>query len=259
MNDTNKSPKIGATIQARMGSERFYGKVLKKISNKPMLLWQIERLQRVKCIDNIVIATTNNKADDDIVDLCEKSNIQYFRGSENNVIDRIASLLIKYNFSYHIEFYGDSPFIDIELVNNYVKLFLDKKDEIDYLSNCIKTTFPPGLEVIMYKSKTLIEINQNLNDKDPLREHAGFNITRFPNKYKILSLNAPKEFYMPDLFLEVDTRDDFKLISYIFNYFIKIGKYDFDLSDIITLIKKYPHLKEINNNVHRRWRKLRAE
>tara|TARA_B100000886_G_scaffold245046_1_gene172283 strand:- start:577 stop:1344 length:768 start_codon:yes stop_codon:yes gene_type:complete len=254
---TNKI--VGATIQARMSSERFPGKVLKLIKNKPMLLWQVKRLFKVKSIDKIVIATSNNPADDEIVHFCKNNKIEYFRGSENNVIDRISRLLIEHKIDYHVEFYGDSPFIDSNLVDEYIQSFLKIQNKFDYLSNCIKTTFPPGLEIIIYKSKVLHEINNSLDEQDHLREHAGFNITRFPNKYKILSLNAPKEFYMPDLFLEVDTRDDFKLISYIFNYFFKIGNYDFDLSDILALIKKYPHLKEINNNVHRRWRKLRSE
>ena len=254
----NRKIKIAASIQARMGSTRLPGKVLKKINGQPMLYWQIERLKKSHYIEEIIVATTTNKIDDSIVYFCKKNNIKYFRGSEDNVIDRIASLLKEYNIENHIECFGDSPLVDPKIIDDYIDIFFDSID-CDYLSNCIKTTFPPGLEVIIYKSKILIDLNDTLSLNDPLREHVGYNITRFPKKYNIKSLSAPKEFHMPDFFLEVDSADDFSLISKIFEYFQNINKKNFNLSDIMELLKIMPELKDINNNTHRRWKILRGE
>ena len=70
---------------------------------------------------------------------------------------------------------------------------------------------------------------------------------------------APSKFTMPDLYLEVDTAEDFKLIEIIFNHFIEMNKNDFSLADIISFIKQNPYLKDLNKDVHRRWKKLRNE
>ena len=250
---------IGATIQARMGSERLPGKVLRLIKNKPMILWQVERLLKIKKINKVIVATTDNPADDEIVNFCRTNNIEYFRGSDTDVIDRVSRLLIEHNIDLHLEFFGDSPLIDINLVEDYIQFFLKNENKYDYLSNCIKTTFPPGLEIIIYKSKILWEINSLLNKEDPLREHAGYNVTRFSKKYRIKSMLAPSKFTMPDLYLEVDTAEDFELIEKIFNHFIEMNKNDFSLADIISFIKQNPYLKDLNKDVHRRWKKLRNE
>ena len=84
--------KIVASIQARLGSSRLPGKVLKEINGKPILYWHIDRIKKSRLIDDIIVATTNNPKDDKIVEFCEKYNFKYFRGSENDVLDRIIEL-----------------------------------------------------------------------------------------------------------------------------------------------------------------------
>lgn len=251
--------KFAATIQARMGSTRLPGKVLKDILGKPMLLWQIERLRESKYLEEIIVATTESKVDDQIVDFCQKNNVSCYRGSENNVIDRIASLLQKFNIINNVECFGDSPLVDPKIIDEYIEIFNKSGGNYDYLSNCIKTSYPPGLEVIIYKSETLINLNDFLDKEDPLREHVGFNITRFPKKFNIKSMVAPIEYTMPDFYLEVDSNDDFILINEIFKHFANINQLKFYLFDILNLLKKKPELKNINNKTHRRWKTLRNE
>ena len=84
---------IAATIQARMGSSRLPGKVLKDILGKPMLLRQVERLKYSRLIDEIIIATTKSTKDDEIVEFCIKNKIKYFRGSEEYVLSRVCKVL----------------------------------------------------------------------------------------------------------------------------------------------------------------------
>ena len=257
--DTNYKIRTAATIQARMDSTRLPGKVLKDIAGKPMLLRQVERLRESKHIDEIIIGTTTSNKDNKIVDMCIQNDIKYYRGSEDNVIDRIASLLRKFKVKTHVECFGDSPLIDPKIIDEYLEIFFEPANKFDYLSNCIKTSYPPGLEIIIYNSEILIDLNSLLDRNDPLREHVGFNITRFPEKFNIKSMIAPKEHTMPDFYLEVDSQDDFILINEIFKYFIDRNQSNFYLSDILNILKERPELKNINNKTHRRWKALRNE
>ena len=72
---------VTATIQARMGSTRLPGKVLMDISGKPMLLVQIERIRRSRLVDKIVVGTSTSPLDDEIMEFCNKNEVECFRGS----------------------------------------------------------------------------------------------------------------------------------------------------------------------------------
>ena len=249
---------ITASIQARMGSTRLPGKVLKSINDKPMLLWQIDRIKRSRLIDNIIVATSNSELDNKIVELCIDNEIQYFRGSENDVLARVANLLEINNVDIHVECYGDSPLIDPQLIDESIGIYFKYKDQADYFSSSIKTTFPPGLEFSIYDASILVDVNRRISADDPLREHVGFNITRFED-YKIFSIEAPPSLQKPELYLEVDTKEDFELINIVINHFISINKLNFSAYDLVEFFEKNPELSLINNKVERRWKKLRND
>ena len=87
---------IGCIIQARLGSTRLPGKVMKKINNEiPMLKFQLEQLETSKRINKKIIATTDLPDDDLIVDFCKKNEIDFFRGKSNDVLDRHYGLLLR--------------------------------------------------------------------------------------------------------------------------------------------------------------------
>ena len=248
---------IVATIQARMGSSRLPGKVLKDIYGKPMLLWQIERLKNSRLLDNIIIATTTSPKDDEIEDFCFKNNIECFRGSENDVLKRISDLLENYRIDIHVELHGDSPLVDYQIVDELIGIFLKNKNDIDFLSNNLKTTYPPGMEFSIYYANVLYEVNQLIDKDDKLREHVGFNITRFRNKYKIKSIEASTRHNYPDIYLEVDTEEDLVMIKKIFEHFIYRKKIYFGIDEIINMLLQNKEIIKINNKVERRWKTLR--
>ena len=249
---------ITASIQARMGSSRLPGKVLKPINGKQMLLWQIDRIKRSRLIDNIIVATSNSEFDNEIAKLCIENEIQYFRGSENDVLARVANLLKEFKVDIHVECFGDSPLIDPQLIDESIGIFFKYKDKADYFSSSLKTTYPPGLEFSIYDASILVAINKRISADDPLREHVGFNITRFRD-YKTFSIEAPPNLYRPELYLEVDTQEDFDLINFVINHFISINKLNFSAYDLVNFFDKNPELSNVNNKVERRWKKLRNE
>lgn len=250
---------ITATIQARMGSTRLPGKVLKKVKNKPLLLWQIERIRQSRLIDNIVVATSISKLDDEIEKFCLDNNIQYYRGSENDVLGRVSELLELKKVDIHIECYGDSPLIDPRIIDETIGFYFKYNHKADYFSSTLKTTYPPGLELSIYKASVLIDVNKRVSKDDPLREHVGFNITRFKDEFRLFSIEAPKRLNKPDLYLEVDTLEDFELIKHVINHFFEINKENFTAYDLIDFFESNPELSLLNNKIERRWKSFRTE
>ena len=161
--------KVTATIQARMGSSRLPGKVLMDICGKPMLLWQVERIRRARLVDEIIIATTLSESDNEIETFCKINNIRFFRGSENDVLGRIACLISERNIDIHLECYGDSPFIDPQIIDESIGFYLKKNIPNGYFSSSLETTYPPGMEVTIYRGNMLTEVNNLIPKNDPLR------------------------------------------------------------------------------------------
>jgi spore coat polysaccharide biosynthesis protein SpsF len=251
--------KIIASIQARMGSSRLPGKVLKDICGKPMLLWQVERIKRSRLLDDVIVATTTSQKDDEIVRFCEEYAIKYYRGSEDDVLNRIASLIRAYKIDLHAEFYGDSPLPDPQIIDEFIGYYLKHQPKFDYVSSAMETTYPPGQEIVLYKGEVLTELDESLGGDDPLREHVAYNITRFPEKYNLASLTAPTWYHQPDTYLEVDTAKDLEMMWQLVGYFVERDQEHFALSQILDLLKQQPEIMDINSSEERRWKELREK
>lgn len=257
MKHKNKQKKVFATIQARMGSTRLPGKVLKKINGIPLLEYQIKRIKKSKTIDNVIIATTKKKEDDKIINLAKKLNVLYFRGSNKDVLKRITDATKKFKFDINVELISDSPFSDIKIIDKMVKFFIKNIGKYDYVSNGIKMTYPSGMEACIYESKTLINIEKKIKKNNKMREHVECHFTK-NKKLKKCNISAPKKYHYPNIFLEVDTPKDLIMVSKIFKYFKKIKKTNFYLSDILIFLKKNKDIIEINKKVPRSWRRLKV-
>jgi spore coat polysaccharide biosynthesis protein SpsF len=133
-------------IQARMGSTRLPGKVLKPIAGRPMLFYQIERLRRVKLSQRIVVATTTKDADDAIVQFCAAQGIECTRGSEQDVLSRYCDAARQFNASTVVRVSSDCPLIDPELIDRAIAAFFGSNHP-DYLSNMLEPTWPYGMAV----------------------------------------------------------------------------------------------------------------
>lgn len=251
--------KIIASIQARLSSSRLPGKVLKEISGKPMLQWQVDRINKSRLVDEVIVATTTNPADNRIAQFCEKNKIACFRGSENDVLQRITDLITVNKVDIHVECFGDSPLIDPAIIDEFTGYLLKHQKTLDFVSNSIKTTYPPGAEVIVYKGETLIKANELVSKHDPLREHVSLNIYSKPHIFSVKNLEAPEHLYYPELFMEVDTIEDFKVMKFILEQMKTSGQEIFSTSQIVKLLKENPAISSINNSVERRWKAFRND
>lgn len=249
--------RIVASIQARMGSSRFPGKVLSLLGGTPALEWQVERLRMSRTLDDVVVATTIEPQDDAIEEFCRNRGVRVFRGDEDDVLQRVTDLVTEYMVDIHVECFGDSPFVDPQVLDGLVRYFIEHKNEIDCASSAVETSFPPGMEVIVYSSDAIRKTNRLVGRRDLMREHAGFNITRFPQDLRVASITAPPHLAAPELFLELDEPLDLVVLDFVATEFLRRGEKHFTLGQILELSKEHPDVFALNRDLNRRWTALR--
>ncbi|MCA0431112.1 MAG: glycosyltransferase family protein [Bacteroidetes bacterium] len=152
--------KIIAITQARMGSTRLPGKVLKEINGISLLKIHFDRVSKSKLISSHILATSNNTSDDILVDYAKQNQITCFRGDENNVLERFIECLNNYkNIDFVVRLTADCPLIDPIVIDECIKLIIETK--VDYVSNCIEPTFPDGIDVEVFNYKSLLIASEN--------------------------------------------------------------------------------------------------
>ena len=240
--------KIVATIEARMSSTRLPGKTLMLSAGKTMLEHLVNRLKRVRSVDQIILATTINTADDVLVSEAKRLKIDCFRGSENDVMDRVLGAASSVNADILVEITADCPIIDPGIVEQCIQMF--KAHSVDYVSNVIIRSYPDGMDV-QVMSLDVLRRSATMTD-DPLDlEHVSLHIRRNPEIFSHVHLIAPPEQYWPELGLTLDEFKDFELIDVLINFFDS-SKPLFSCLDAITHIRENRELAAINKNVSRK-------
>ena len=141
-----------AIVQARTSSTRL-NKVMKKINGTPMIGLLLKRIKHSEYIDEIVVASTTNKEDDQLIKYVNKEGFLSFRGSENNVLDRYYQAASLHNADHIVRLTADCPLLDYRLIDEILKEF--NILEADYLSNTIKPMFPDGLDIEVFTIQSL--------------------------------------------------------------------------------------------------------
>jgi spore coat polysaccharide biosynthesis protein SpsF len=241
-NTKENKQKIVAVIQARMGSKRLPKKALKKINGKTLIEWVKYRLSFSKEIDQIVLSTADNRANDPLAKLARAIGLGYYRGSENDLVSRIYETAKKFKADAIVRITGDCPLVDPALVDKMIKIYRKKSPNMDYVSNVLPPTFPDGSDIEIISTKTLKRLDREV--KNPLyREWITTTIMENPKKFKIYTLKNGKN--LSFLRLTVDYPEDFKLAKIIFSRLHKEDRV-FSLKDILALLKKEPALIKIN-------------
>ncbi|MDY0277771.1 MAG: glycosyltransferase family protein [Acholeplasma sp.] len=240
--------KIGAVIQARTGSTRLPGKVLKILEGKMVLEHVIERVKLSKNIDEIIIATTCQDKDDIIEYEALKSGVKVFRGSEDDVLSRYYHAAKFYKLDIVVRITSDCPLIDPYIMDNIITCFCENKFDIvsNASSNPYNRTFPRGLDIEVFYFSHL-EAAYNYATEKYQREHVTpYLYERAKNIYYYRNGEDYSNYRWT-----LDTEDDFLLISRIYEHFYR-GKHDFFMSDIIKFLKENPKLISINAHVEQK-------
>jgi spore coat polysaccharide biosynthesis protein SpsF len=240
--------KVVAIIQARMGSTRLPGKVLKEVLDKPLLEYLLERVKRSKLIDEIVVATTLKKSDDPIVDLCKKMLLPFYRGSEDNVLSRFYEAAQKFNANVIVRLTSDCPITDPKVVDKVIQYYLEHYDQYQYVSNTLKRTYPRGLDTEVFSLEALIESYQNGKTKSE-QEHVTSYILNHPNKFKTANIMYKED--QSQHRWTVDTPEDFELVKLIIeNLYSQTPQ--FSLEDSLDLFTRYPEWMLINSHIEQK-------
>jgi spore coat polysaccharide biosynthesis protein SpsF len=247
--DKEMKKKIGIIIQARMGSSRLPGKVLKKLDDHITVLGLlITRLKTCKNIDNIIIATTPDKKNERIIKKARNYNLPTFIGSEKNVLERYYKCAKKFKLDIIVRITSDCPFIDPNILNKMVAFFL--KNNYDYIRNRDKaTTFPRGLDIEIFTFPILEDVYQKA-ERASEKEHVTYYIYTHPKEYSIFIYNLNEPQKINGLRLTIDEKEDLLFCKALYQELKKMGKkYRFTINDIINIIKKNKNLLKINKEI----------
>jgi len=240
--------KVVAVVQARVGSTRLPGKVLKDISGKPMLWHVLNRLRLSTKIDSIILAIPDSKRNDQLEDFSKGLNLHHFRGSEDDVLSRYYGAATKFGADVIVRLTSDCPLIDPRVIDKVIEQHLNS--DADYTSNTIRRTFPRGLGTEVFNFATLERAHREAK-QDYEREHVTPYIYQHPNLFQLKSVEATGKLRRPDLRLTVDTEEDLKLIREIFKRLQRNGQV-FYIEDVINLLDKHPELVAINADVRQK-------
>jgi glutamate-1-semialdehyde 2,1-aminomutase len=234
-----------AILQARVSSTRLPGKVLKPILGVPMLQHQIERILRSGGIDELVVATSTDKSDDRIEDLCEKIQVPLFRGNLEDVLDRFYHAAVSYNPAHIVRLTGDCPLIDPDIIDQVINYYFE--GNYDYASNAVEPTFPDGLDIEIFSFSVLTTAWREACLSSQ-RKHVTPFIYQQPDRYRIGHYKSAED--LSHLRWTVDTLEDFNLINKIYEELYPVNP-NFKMSDILNLLQKRPEWLTINKHFKR--------
>lgn len=237
--------KIGVIVQARMGSTRLPGKVLKDIQGKTVLQHVIERIGHSKFTDEIIVATTTCEDDLVIADEAIRCGAKVFRGSEDDVLSRYYYSAKENDIDIIIRVTSDCPLIDSKLLDDMIEYYIQNKYDVvtNAGSDVTNRTYPRGLDVEIFSFNVLESAFYNAKE-DYQREHVTPYI--YENSFEVFYYKQNIDY--SSFRWTLDTIEDFQLISKVYS-FLYHGVHDFYMEDIMRLFRNRPELYNINVNV----------
>lgn len=248
--DINRSNKIVAIVQARMGSSRLPGKVLKSIEGKPMLWHVVNRLKMSKLIDMVVVATSLSKKDDAVEDFCKECDFEVFRGSEEDVLDRYYQAAKVYEADVVVRITADCAVIDPKVTDHVISRYLESHDGCDFCSNVLTRTYPNGLETEVIPFQVLESVWKKA-EKKCHREHVTLYLVDHPEQFQLQNVKNNEN--LSYLRWTVDQEEDLELIRQIYKRLYSSKKI-FYTEDILNILCNEPYLEKINRHVKQKIR-----
>lgn len=240
--------KVIATIEARMGATRLPGKVMLPFGGMPMLQRKIERVARCRTVDAVKVLTTTNPVNQIIEDMCHRIGCPVFRGSEEDVLDRVLQGTADENPDVIVQLTGDNPLIDPGLIDQAVQYLINH--DLDLVSNSLTQKILIGLNVRSFKRSALLHADRLCEDP-MIRVHGGYYIQLHPEEFKVGEVPVAQRYIIDDIRLTVDEPRDYELARRVFET-LHATKSAFTADDIIDLFTRFPEWKQINASVQQK-------
>lgn len=253
MKTSTSSGDTVAIIQARMGSTRLPEKVLMDIGDKPMLEHVYERATCASLIDRVVIATSTESGDDEIVAFCEGRGIPYVRGSETDVLDRYYQAARETAADTIVRLTADCPLLSPAVIDRVLRVY--EQSTAAYVTNIIEYTHPDGLDVEVFPFSVLETAWEQATAPDE-REHVTLYIresdeTESKNVENVI--DTTKYTFTNDsetLRWTVDYQEDLEFVREVYSHLTEDGHWVFDQQSVFELLERRPELRDINDNRH---------
>ena len=229
--------RVVAVVQARMGSQRFPGKMLSQLGEHTLLDWVLQRVLRSTQVDQVVLATSTNSEDDKLVSAALRLEVNSIRGSEADVLSRFLLAADKSQADLVVRVCADNPFIAPEELD---RLIVDHRAKsVDYscnhqqkLSNKYADGF--GAEIL---SHDLLKKLANQTTQQAHREHVTSYIWDNQNEFKINAVTAPTELAFPEVKLDIDTPEELVILNeFVRQYSVKI---ETKAAEIVESFRKF--------------------
>jgi spore coat polysaccharide biosynthesis protein SpsF (cytidylyltransferase family) len=209
---------VGAIIVCRLDSKRLPGKVLRTARGKPLLWYIISRCQELKTLaDSIIVATSARKIDDAIADYCRQENVIVFRGSSDNVANRIIKCSIEHNLEYFIRINADSPFLEPSLINRACDVATSSDYEI--VTNLYPRTFPYGVSVELVRTDVFQAAYEQMSTPEHF-EHVTLFFYQNMERFRYYNITRGGD-NLSKIRLTVDTEQDWQIFERVVN---KVGE-----------------------------------
>lgn len=233
-----------AFVQARTGSTRLPGKVLRDIGGRPMLARVVDRAKQCTGVDDVVVVTSIDPGDDALVPLCGALGVPLFRGSELDVLERYTLAARAHSADVCVRITSDCPLLDPGVSSMIVKRFHDAMPGVDYASNKIPQSFPRGLDTEVCTVDALERAYREATLPYE-RTHVMPYFYEHPERFRLLSITS--EVDRADWRWTVDTAEDLEFVTRVYERLGLTG--DFGWLDVVALIEREPQLADINRHV----------
>jgi spore coat polysaccharide biosynthesis protein SpsF (cytidylyltransferase family) len=221
-------------LQARIGSSRLPGKVLKQIAGRPLIQFQINRIRKSKLLNNLVVAIPIETENDSLERYLRSENIEVYRGAENDVLSRFEGVISKTTAEVIIRSTADCPLFMPEILDEMLGTFY--QSDLDYLSNSISPTYPDGLDIEIF-SKTAFNVLLQTNPSKLQREHVTLGFYDGTNSFKTQNFTNKIDLSMERW--TVDYQEDFDFVKKIFE---KSGQF-VTFHEVLQLLEDYPEVR----------------
>lgn len=238
--------RIGFSITVRMKSTRLQKKAMLKINGREILAIMIERLRLCKLLDEIIVATSINKDDVILCDLAKRENVRCFRGSEDDVLERLYLAGMKYKIDYLLNLTADCPLVAFDFIEKMVEKYKESNADLITISKLPHGFYFWGMK--MPALKKVIEIKKGNDTEVWIRYFTDTGL------FKLADVEVPKEFQRANYRLSVDYREDYEFFKALFG---EMGR-DTHLKptkDIINFLDAHPEIVKINENCEKLYKK----
>jgi spore coat polysaccharide biosynthesis protein SpsF len=234
--------KVVAIIQARMGSTRLPGKVLKDLCGETVLARVVNRTRRATLLNEVVVATSVQPADDAIVQECGRLSVACFRGDEADVLDRYYRAAEKFSADAIVRITSDCPLIDPEVSDKTIRAFLERHP--DYASNVLERKYPRGLDTEVMTFAALESAEREARDPYQ-REHVTPFLYQHPERFRLVSVTGDRDY--SHYRWTLDTLEDLEFLRAVYERRAEAS--DPTWQDVLRILEGEPDLAAINEHV----------